>query len=199
MENYLNDAHFLGKGNSPGESSGQSSRNPSGKKIFGKTLLVLFLILAAGLLGAFYGSSRVAPDGARDLAANSTDAGGSAYAASSEAWPSESGERKVLYWYDPMYPGTHFDKPGKSPFMDMDLAPRYAEEEAGEGITIDPAQLQNLGLKTALVKKGKLSLARDFPADVELDGYRRAVIQPRADGFVSRVVRRAVGDSVLEG
>lgn len=29
-------------------------------------------------------------------------------------------ERKVLFWYDPMYPNTRFDKPGKSPFMDMD-------------------------------------------------------------------------------
>lgn len=30
-------------------------------------------------------------------------------------------ERKILFWYDPMYPNTRFDKPGKSPFMDMDL------------------------------------------------------------------------------
>lgn len=29
-------------------------------------------------------------------------------------------ERKVLFWYDPMKPDTKFDKPGKSPFMDMD-------------------------------------------------------------------------------
>ena len=38
-------------------------------------------------------------------------------------------ERKVLYWYDPMMPGQRFDKPGKTPFMDMDLVPRYADEE----------------------------------------------------------------------
>jgi len=36
--------------------------------------------------------------------------------------------RKVLYWYDPMKPEAHFDKPGKSPFMDMQLEPKYAEE-----------------------------------------------------------------------
>jgi Cu(I)/Ag(I) efflux system membrane fusion protein len=30
-------------------------------------------------------------------------------------------ERKALYWYDPMYPQQKFDKPGKSPFMDMQL------------------------------------------------------------------------------
>ena len=36
----------------------------------------------------------------------------------------EEGERRVLYWYDPMRPEVKFDKPGKSPFMDMELVPR---------------------------------------------------------------------------
>jgi membrane fusion protein, copper/silver efflux system len=36
--------------------------------------------------------------------------------------------KKVLYWYDPMKPEVHFDHPGKSPFMDMQLEPKYAEE-----------------------------------------------------------------------
>ena len=31
--------------------------------------------------------------------------------------------KKVLYWHDPMAPGQKFDKPGKSPFMDMALVP----------------------------------------------------------------------------
>ncbi|MFN2633466.1 MAG: efflux RND transporter periplasmic adaptor subunit [Thermoanaerobaculia bacterium] len=36
--------------------------------------------------------------------------------------------KKVAYWYDPMKPDVHFDHPGKSPFMDMQLLPKYAEE-----------------------------------------------------------------------
>ncbi|SFB05026.1 membrane fusion protein, Cu(I)/Ag(I) efflux system [Pseudomonas sp. NFPP24] len=35
-------------------------------------------------------------------------------------------DRRALYWYDPMFPQQQFDKPGKSPFMDMQLVPRYA-------------------------------------------------------------------------
>ena len=31
--------------------------------------------------------------------------------------------RKILYYHDPMVPGTKFDKPGRSPFMDMPLVP----------------------------------------------------------------------------
>lgn len=50
-------------------------------------------------------------------------------------------QRKVLFWYDPMYPNTRFDKPGKSPFMDMDLVPKYADEESAAagalGVRID--------------------------------------------------------------
>lgn len=35
--------------------------------------------------------------------------------------------KKVIYWEDLMVPKIHFSKSGKSPFMDMKLAPRYAE------------------------------------------------------------------------
>ena len=35
--------------------------------------------------------------------------------------------KKVLFWEDPMVEGRHFNHSGKSPFMDMQLAPRYAE------------------------------------------------------------------------
>ena len=38
-------------------------------------------------------------------------------------------DRKVLYWYDPMSPTQTFDKPGKSPYMDMALVPKYADED----------------------------------------------------------------------
>ena len=55
--------------------------------------------------------------------------------------------RRVLYWHDPMVPGTKFDKPGKSPFMDMQLVPVYADEGAGPGVTLNPAVAQNLGIQ----------------------------------------------------
>ena len=45
---------------------------------------------------------------------------------------STAGERKALYWYDPMVPDQHFDKPGKSPFMDMQLVPKYAPGAASD-------------------------------------------------------------------
>ena len=52
---------------------------------------------------------------------------GAAVAASRDAAPRTPRERKVLYWTDPMTPGYRSDKPGKSPFMDMELVPVYDE------------------------------------------------------------------------
>ena len=48
-------------------------------------------------------------------------------------------ERKVLYWHDPMVPGTRFDKPGKSPFMDMELVPVYDDEQGRSGVAGAPS------------------------------------------------------------
>ena len=67
---------------------------------------------------------------------------------SATAAGSGQSERKILYWYDPMVPAQRFDKPGKSPFMDMQLVPKYAGEAdtAAGGVSIDPAKVQILNL-----------------------------------------------------
>ena len=36
--------------------------------------------------------------------------------------------KKILYYHDPMVPDKHFDKPGKSPFMEMQLVPMFAPD-----------------------------------------------------------------------
>ena len=108
---------------------------------------------------------------------------------------------KVLYWYDPMKPDQHFDKPGKSPFMDMQLVPRYAGDSgaATAGVSIDPARLQNLGVRLATVERG--DFAESFDAAGSLDFNQRdvAIVQARASGFVQRVYARAPGDIVAAG
>jgi Cu(I)/Ag(I) efflux system membrane fusion protein len=119
--------------------------------------------------------------------------------ARAQAPPDPLGEREVLYWYDPMYPGTRFDAPGKSPFMDMDLIPRYRDEGAGDAVVIDPTMVQNLGVKSVPARRGKLSFSREIPANVEFNGQLTARAQPRAEGFVSEAGFFAVGDSVKEG
>jgi Cu(I)/Ag(I) efflux system membrane fusion protein len=109
--------------------------------------------------------------------------------------------RKVLYWYDPMVPAQHFDKPGKSPFMDMQLVPRYADEGPGAaaGVQIDPARLQSLGVRYATVGRANFADELTAPGVLEFNQRDVAIVQARANGFVQRVYGRAPGDVVRAG
>ena len=110
-----------------------------------------------------------------------------------------SGDREVLYWYDPMVPDQKFDRPGKSPFMDMDLVPRYADEAAGAGVRIDPALVQSLGARFATVRRGTLEGDVAATAVVEFNDRDVAIVQARASGFVERVYDHAPGDVIRAG
>lgn len=112
-----------------------------------------------------------------------------------------AGKGKVLYWYDPMKPDQHFDKPGKSPFMDMQLVPRYADEggSTAVGITIDPTQQQNLGVRLATVERGEFADNVDAAGSLDFNQRNVAIVQARANGFVQRVYARAPGDIVAAG
>ncbi|HKE93238.1 MAG TPA: heavy metal-binding domain-containing protein, partial [Povalibacter sp.] len=69
----------------------------------------------------------------------------------------QQGERKILYWRDPMVPNARFDKPGKSPFMDMQLVPVYADEQSGATVQVNSAVTQNLGIRIGKVEKAALT------------------------------------------
>ncbi|MDR2789421.1 MAG: efflux RND transporter periplasmic adaptor subunit [Campylobacteraceae bacterium] len=111
----------------------------------------------------------------------------------------ENSERQALFWYDPMYPNTKFDAPGPSPFMDMDLVPKYADEQSGEGIKIDPVQTQNIALKTANAHMGALEFSQTVTANLAYNNHDLVIIQPRAEGFVEKAYPFNAGDSVKKG
>jgi Cu(I)/Ag(I) efflux system membrane fusion protein len=110
--------------------------------------------------------------------------------------------RKVLYWHDPMVPGQRFDKPGKSPFMDMMLEPVYADG-AGSGdesaVTIDPRVRQNIGIRTAEVTRARVVPALSAVGSVAYNERDQAVVQARANGFVEKLFVRAPLDPVRAG
>jgi Cu(I)/Ag(I) efflux system membrane fusion protein len=108
--------------------------------------------------------------------------------------------RKVLYWHDPMVPGQKFDKPGKSPFMDMQLVPVYADEAGDAGkVSISPRVQQNLGIRTADVTMGKLASAVEAVGSVAYNERDVALVQARSNGFVERLFVRAPLDPVKKG
>ncbi len=113
-------------------------------------------------------------------------------------------ERKVLYWYDPMAPTQKFDKPGKSPFMDMELVPRYAEEGQAEtgsaaGLAVSTQAQQALGLRLASVEQRRVGAVVEAVGTVQLNERDVSIVQARTAGFVERVYARAPGDVVAAG
>lgn len=142
------------------------------KKLFSLTLVAVAVI--SGLTGYLLG--RPAPHATSALA---TDV------------PAEN-SRKVLYWYDPMSPGQRFDKPGKSPFMDMELVPRYAgETEEDGGVTISARQQQNLGVRTAPAEMRALNYRLAGYGTVATDERGVQVIAARANGIIEQLYVRA--------
>jgi Cu(I)/Ag(I) efflux system membrane fusion protein len=111
-----------------------------------------------------------------------------------------STDRPALYWYDPMVPNQHFDKPGKSPFMDMQLVPKYADEGgASGGVQISPNIVQNLGLRIARVELGRFSQPIEGVGNIVFNQRNVAIVQSRTNGFVSRVYGRAPADVLRRG
>ncbi|WP_341675636.1 efflux RND transporter periplasmic adaptor subunit [Niveibacterium sp. SC-1] len=114
----------------------------------------------------------------------------------SEAAP----QGRVLYWYDPMKPDVHFDKPGKSPFMDMELVPRYAEDGASaEGVRIDPTLTQNTGVKLAKAARGEIADDVEVAGTVAFNDRDVVNVQARTGGIVERAYPHTVGDVVTAG
>jgi Cu(I)/Ag(I) efflux system membrane fusion protein len=114
-----------------------------------------------------------------------------------------STERQVLYWYDPMKPDMKFDKPGKSPYMDMPLQPKYADEAGGAaaagGVAVSPQAMQALGLRVATADKFSLATTVDAVGTVQLNERDVSIVQARANGFVERVYAWAPGDVIAAG
>ncbi len=146
-------------------------------------------IVGAALLvaGGFYAGRHTASTGP------------AAVASSMPASGAGSGERHVLYWHDPMVPAQRFDKPGKSPFMDMQLVPVYADEAGTSGVDVSPAVQQNLGLRTATVKRADVASSFDAVGTVQFDERLSTVVQTRVAGYVEQLAVRAPMEQVHKG
>ena len=145
-----------------------------------------FSLLAIGIVGGYWwGHPRP----------SSADAA----SAQSEHNNSATSKQEVLYWYDPMVPAQHFDKPGKSPFMDMQLVPKYADAVAAGGVRIDPALQQSVGIRPAVVVVGSLAMQLRVPATLTWDLRRESVVSTPVNAIVSRVFIKAPFEPVRRG
>ncbi|MZI94170.1 efflux RND transporter periplasmic adaptor subunit [Vibrio sp. CAIM 722] len=114
----------------------------------------------------------------------------------------QAGNKQPLYWVAPMDPKYKRDKPGKSP-MGMDLIPVYADEQSLQDkpgtVKIDPAVVNNLGVKTALVSKGVLTPKIHTVGYVGFDDSQVWQLNLRVSGWVENTHVHAIGEQVKKG
>ena len=121
-------------------------------------------------------------------------------APASVAGQTAKSEREVLYWAAPMDKSFRSDKPGKSP-MGMDLVPVYADDvDSQPGVVkIDPAVVENLGVRTAVAERSALSRRIETVGYVGYDEESFQHIHTRVDGWIEKLSVTATGDPVKKG
>src|SRR5437867_8407497 len=165
--------------------------------------LILALIVVVVMGAGGYGLYRLGMNHAMRTSGVTSDAAAAAPGATDAQKPGDVDSatgKKVLYWHDPMVPGQKFDKPGKSPFMDMQLVPVYAEGAGDDSrVSISPRIQQNLGVRTADVAKGRIAPTVEAVGSVAYNERDVAVVQARSNGYVEKLYVRAPLDPVRKG
>ena len=109
----------------------------------------------------------------------------------------EPAAKKIKYWHDPMDPTDISDKPGKSR-MGMDYVPVYEEEGQGQDgvIRIDPAMVQNIGVRTEQAAMERISSSIRTVGVVAYDETKLAKIQSKVQGWVEKLYVNSTGERI---
>ena len=120
-----------------------------------------------------------------------------------------AGEKKPLYWVDPMHPWYKSDKPGIAPDCNMKLVPVMPGEEARyerranhmpEGsVQITPEKQQLIGVEYGKVEYENVSGALRAVARVTLDETKVAKVNSKLEGWLEQVFVDSVGRQVTKG
>ncbi len=106
------------------------------------------------------------------------------------------GGRKILYYRNPMNPTITSDHPMKDE-MGMDYVPIY--EEGGVQVQISPTVVQNMGVRTALVKRGTMWRRIDTVGYVDFDEELLSHVHLRTDGWIEQLTTKSEGEPVKRG
>jgi len=111
-----------------------------------------------------------------------------------------AGERVILYYRNPMGQPDTSPTPKKDS-MGMDYIAVYADEQDDDVgvVRVNPARMQNLGVRTAPVTYQAMDAAVRAVGRIELDERRIHDVSPRFEGWIERLHVSATGDPVRKG
>lgn len=121
----------------------------------------------------------------------------------SGAYAAADAKGEVLFYRNPMNPAITSPVPAKDG-MGMDYIPVYADGAAQDGsggatVSIDPAVVQNLGVRTEIATRRPLPRRIDTVGYVGYDERNISHVHMRADGWIERLVVKSVGERVKAG
>ncbi len=116
-----------------------------------------------------------------------------------EVRAAQPGAGDPLYYRHPHDPLVTSPTPRKDE-MGMDFVPVYGDPPGGDdGVLLSPAMVNNLGVRTATVRRDALGQAVETVGAVAYDDRGKVEVRVRADGFVERLAVRAEGETVRRG
>ncbi len=109
------------------------------------------------------------------------------------------GEEAQLYTCG-MHPNVIQEGPGICPICNMDLTPLRKSVPAGAGaVVIDPAVVQNIGVRTAEARRGALAKTIRATGEIVEDETRVGVVNLKISGWIEKVTVDETGQSVVRG
>lgn len=116
--------------------------------------------------------------------------------------PSQT-QPEIDYWVAPMDPNYRRDEAGQSP-MGMDLIPVYKKtmdqpEGAEKALWINPAVINNLGVRIEPVVRGSFTRALRTVGVVTIDEEKQSDIHVRSEGWIENLIVKTEGEKVEQG
>jgi membrane fusion protein, copper/silver efflux system len=106
--------------------------------------------------------------------------------------------RKVKYYKSTMMLGEISQTPRKDS-MGMDMVPVYEGEEEGNTITVDPATVQKMGVRTAVVTRGPLRRAIRTVGAIDYNETALADVTTKFRGWIEKLYVDSTGKQVRKG
>jgi Cu(I)/Ag(I) efflux system membrane fusion protein len=108
------------------------------------------------------------------------------------------GHRKIKYYKSTMMLGEISQTPRKDS-MGMDMVPVYEGEEEGSTISVDPATVQKMGVRTAIVAKGPLRRIIRTVGTIDYNETALADVTTKFRGWIEKLYVDSTGKQVHKG
>jgi multidrug efflux pump subunit AcrA (membrane-fusion protein) len=150
-----------------------------------KIVAVAAGVAGALVIGFFAGRAGHAPPAAPTADATTTAAQG--------------GEKKILYYRNPMgLPDT--SPTPKKDSMGMDYIPVYeGEDQDGSAVKISADRIQMMGVRTEPVAKRVLARTVNAVGTIEIDERGQHTVSPKFEGWIERLHVNTTGQAVARG